>query len=106
MPGLTRHPRWRANLLASGTDSGRHGCRIESGMTRLRRHDSRPLRCAGRLNRVELPVPLFRQADPQWRADLLGPTPGTLGAEGCAAPRCGCVCANADDTATKRTATA
>jgi hypothetical protein len=34
--------------------------------------------------RVELPVPLFRQADPQWRADLLGPTPGTLGAEGCA----------------------
>jgi hypothetical protein len=34
--------------------------------------------------RTELPVPLFRQGDPQWRADLLGPTPGTIGAEGCA----------------------
>lgn len=34
--------------------------------------------------RVEIPVPLFRQGDPQWRADLLGPTPATIGAEGCA----------------------
>src|SRR4051794_35447601 len=35
-------------------------------------------------HRVELPVPPFRQADDRWRHDLLGPTPGTLGAEGCA----------------------
>jgi len=34
--------------------------------------------------RFEIPVPLFRQADDRWRADLLGPTRGTLGAEGCA----------------------
>ncbi len=34
--------------------------------------------------RVELPVPPFRQADDRWRHDLLGPTRGTLGAEGCA----------------------
>ncbi len=34
--------------------------------------------------RVELPVPQFRQGDDRWRADLLGPTPNTLGAEGCA----------------------
>ncbi len=34
--------------------------------------------------RVEIPVPSFRQADERWRADRLGPTPGTLGAEGCA----------------------
>lgn len=29
-------------------------------------------------------VPLFRQGDPRWSGDLLGPTPATLGAEGCA----------------------
>lgn len=34
--------------------------------------------------RVEIGVPLFRQADDRWRADLLGPTSNTLGAEGCA----------------------
>lgn len=34
--------------------------------------------------RVELPVPLFRQGDERWRHDLLGPTPASLGAEGCA----------------------
>ena len=34
--------------------------------------------------RVELAVPSFRQSDERWRSDLLGPTPGTLGAEGCA----------------------
>ncbi len=34
--------------------------------------------------RVELDVPLFRQADDRWRADSLGPTTNTLGAEGCA----------------------
>jgi hypothetical protein len=34
--------------------------------------------------RVELPVPSFRQNDPVWGDDLLGDTPGTLGAEGCA----------------------
>ncbi|HYR58824.1 MAG TPA: C39 family peptidase [Chthoniobacteraceae bacterium] len=35
-------------------------------------------------HRVELAVPSFRQADERWRADLLGPTHNTLGAEGCA----------------------
>src|SRR4051794_30853350 len=35
------------------------------------------------VRRVELAVPSFRQGDPRWRADLLGPTPATLGAEGC-----------------------
>jgi Peptidase_C39 like family len=34
--------------------------------------------------RTEIPGPLFRQADERWRNDLLGPTPGTLGGEGCA----------------------
>jgi hypothetical protein len=33
---------------------------------------------------VQLPVPSFRQGDPKWRHDLLGPTPATLAAEGCA----------------------
>jgi len=36
------------------------------------------------LRRVELAVPSFRQNDPRWGDDLLGPTDGTLGAEGCA----------------------
>ncbi|HEV7402489.1 MAG TPA: C39 family peptidase [Chthoniobacteraceae bacterium] len=46
-----------------------------------------PLEPSGGLyfkHRVEIPVPLFRQGDPRWRADLLGPTDGTIGAEGCA----------------------
>jgi hypothetical protein len=34
--------------------------------------------------RLELDVPLFRQADDRWRSDPLGPTENTLGAEGCA----------------------
>ncbi|MEO6787511.1 MAG: C39 family peptidase [Chthoniobacteraceae bacterium] len=34
--------------------------------------------------RLELKVPAFRQADDRWRNDLLGNTPATLGAEGCA----------------------
>ena len=34
--------------------------------------------------RLELNVPSFRQADDRWRADPLGNTPATLGAEGCA----------------------
>jgi hypothetical protein len=34
--------------------------------------------------RVELAVPQFRQGAEQWRADRLGWTDGTLGAEGCA----------------------
>jgi len=34
--------------------------------------------------RVELAVPLFRQADDRWAHDLLGDTVNTLGAEGCA----------------------
>ena len=36
------------------------------------------------MRRVELPVPSYRQGDPQWRHDLLGPTQDTLGAAGCA----------------------
>lgn len=36
------------------------------------------------LRRVALDVPLFRQGDERWRNDPLGPTTGTLGAEGCA----------------------
>ena len=36
------------------------------------------------LRRMELAVPSFRQNDPKWGDDLLGPTDGTLGAEGCA----------------------
>lgn len=34
--------------------------------------------------RVELKVPLFRQADERWGQEKLGPTPATLAAEGCA----------------------
>jgi hypothetical protein len=34
--------------------------------------------------RLELAVPSYRQADDRWRADLLGPTKNTMGAEGCA----------------------
>ena len=34
--------------------------------------------------RVELTVPPFRQGDPRWANEPLGPTDGTLGAEGCA----------------------
>ena len=34
--------------------------------------------------RVEIPGPHFLQNDPRWGRDLLGPTDGTLGAEGCA----------------------
>lgn len=36
------------------------------------------------VKRVALPVPSFRQGDPRWREDPLGPTDGTIGAEGCA----------------------
>ncbi len=34
--------------------------------------------------RVEIPVPQYRQGDERWQSDLLGPTPVTIGAEGCA----------------------
>ncbi len=34
--------------------------------------------------RVELSVPSFRQNDPRWGKDPLGPTESTVGAEGCA----------------------
>ncbi|MEO6739912.1 MAG: C39 family peptidase [Chthoniobacteraceae bacterium] len=34
--------------------------------------------------RLELKVPGMRQADDRWRKDMLGNTPATLGAEGCA----------------------
>jgi Peptidase C39 family len=34
--------------------------------------------------RLELAVPSFRQNDPRWGKDPLGPTDGTLGGEGCA----------------------
>jgi len=46
-----------------------------------------PLEPAGGLYfqpRLELKVPLFRQGDDRWRADRLGRTEATLGAEGCA----------------------
>ncbi|RYD70650.1 MAG: hypothetical protein EOP84_26325 [Verrucomicrobiaceae bacterium] len=36
------------------------------------------------LKRVELEVPSYRQNDPRWGDDFLGPTEGTIGAEGCA----------------------
>jgi hypothetical protein len=36
------------------------------------------------VRRTTLEVPSFRQGDPRWREDFLGPTDGTLGAEGCA----------------------
>jgi Peptidase_C39 like family len=35
-------------------------------------------------NRIELPVARFAQADARWGGELLGPTPATLAAEGCA----------------------
>lgn len=35
-------------------------------------------------HRIELAVPQYFQSDEKWRADLLGPTDGTLGAQGCA----------------------
>jgi len=47
----------------------------------------RPLAASGGLYFPRLcliDVPLFRQGDPRWSRDLLGPTPATLGAEGCA----------------------
>lgn len=47
----------------------------------------RPLDPSGGLYFVRalvLDVPAYRQADAKWRADLLGPTESTLGAEGCA----------------------
>ncbi len=34
--------------------------------------------------KVEVTVPAFAQADPRWRLDRMGESPGTLGAEGCA----------------------
>ena len=33
---------------------------------------------------IVITVPHYRQADPRWKADLLGKTPGTLGGQGCA----------------------
>jgi hypothetical protein len=47
----------------------------------------RPLPPSGGLyffSRVELPVPSFAQADPQWHHDLLASGPDTLGSAGCA----------------------
>ena len=35
-------------------------------------------------SRKEIPVPQYFQGDPRWADNLLGPTEGTLGAEGCA----------------------
>jgi len=49
--------------------------------------EKRPIDSSGGLyfpGRTVLPVPAFLQADPRWGNDLLGPTPGTLGGEGCA----------------------
>jgi len=47
----------------------------------------RPISGSGGLyfpNEVVIDVPQFFQNDPQWASDPLGPTDGTLGAEGCA----------------------
>jgi hypothetical protein len=47
----------------------------------------RPIASSGGVyfgRKVELPLPLFRQADARWRNDLLGCTPASLAAEGCA----------------------
>jgi len=47
----------------------------------------RPIPSQGGLyfpRRVELAVPSFAQGDPRWRRDLLGQTPATIHAEGCA----------------------
>jgi hypothetical protein len=47
----------------------------------------RPLQPSGGLPipwRIALRVPPFRQADPRWADDRLGPTDGRLAAEGCA----------------------
>jgi len=46
-----------------------------------------PLSASGGMyffQRKEIPVPQFFQGDPRWANDPLGPTDGTLGAEGCA----------------------
>jgi hypothetical protein len=46
-----------------------------------------PLEASGGLffqPRIEIDVPLFRQADDRWRSDRLGKTEASLGAEGCA----------------------
>ena len=56
--------------------------RLEAEWSRLG-----PLEPSGgsyRRPRLELNVPIFRQADDRWRKDMLGNTPATLGAEGCA----------------------
>ena len=34
--------------------------------------------------RMEIPVPQYFQGDPRWANNFLGPTDGTMGAEGCA----------------------
>jgi hypothetical protein len=36
------------------------------------------------VHRVEIPVPAFSQDDPRWSLQLLGPTPFTIGQQGCA----------------------
>jgi hypothetical protein len=36
------------------------------------------------IHRVEIPVPVFRQDDPRWSMQLLGPTIYTIGDQGCA----------------------
>ena len=47
----------------------------------------RPIAGSGGLpipGEIVIAVPHCRQADPRWKADALGKTPGTLGGEGCA----------------------
>jgi len=47
----------------------------------------RPIEASGGLyfpGRTEIHVPQFFQGDPRWNTNLLGPTPVTMGAEGCA----------------------
>lgn len=60
---------------------------LAAGLWAWRWTAHRPVAASGGLYfpmRKVIEVPLFRQGDPRWARDLLGPTPGTLGAEGCA----------------------
>lgn len=68
-----------AALLVSTSINGWFFWRYWSRLDRLEPRGGLPF-----WNRVEIDVPSFRQNDPRWGQDLLGPTDGTLGAEGCA----------------------
>lgn len=80
-------PRWLkwiaivAGLLGLvGVSAGTYSfCEGYCKTGRLEPHGGLPF-----LRRVELPGPTFRQNDPRWGHDPLGPTDDTLGAAGCA----------------------